>query len=479
MSPRSERSSASLPSKPPALISTPTSSPTPLTVTVTAPPATVPSTVGLASRSWAFCELLLHLLGLLEQGVHVEAAGSAERLEGVLGHGALISRGRVGAHWWGISSMTWAPSSRCEQLGAVEALVVGVEVVGVGVGVGGGQVVGPAALGAAGLPGLLDARPRAAATPAPAFGGARRLRRGRRPAGRGPPRRSAAARAARRAPRSAAAAAARGRRGSGAAAGAAAVAAGRAGRPWRRGRRSSRSASRRRRRRSRPGGRSRRCRRCRRSRGRRRWRSPGSAILPSTPTTWQFWVRCIQVTRRRCLVASTMSGHRRRTSTRLRPPAGAAAGGGCGAGRRGGAAPALGRRLGARRGRCGPRARRRRARLRRAAGGRLGRRLGRRAGGAAVGGPAATGVAASTRGRRPGGPAPGGGGRRRGGGRGGRRPGDRDPLLEPVEAGQHAVGGVVGAGQQHPGADQLEQQPRARWRRASRSGRSRPGRRRG
>ena len=40
------------------------------------------------------------------------------------------------------------------------------------------------------------------------------------------------------------------------------------------------------------------------------------------PTTWAFWVRWIQVTRRRCLVASTMSGHRRRTSTSDRPPAG-------------------------------------------------------------------------------------------------------------------------------------------------------------
>ena len=150
MSPRSERSSASLPSKPPALISTPTSSPTPLTLTVTAPPATVPSTVVSASRCLGVLELLLHLLGLLEQGVHVEAAGSAERVEGVLGHGRLTSRSVGVVTGARISSITWAPSSRCEQLGAVDALVLGVEVVGVGVGVGGGQVVGLAALRPAG-----------------------------------------------------------------------------------------------------------------------------------------------------------------------------------------------------------------------------------------------------------------------------------------------------------------------------------------
>ena len=110
MSPRSARSSASVPSKPPALISTPTSSPTPLTWTVTAPPATVPSTTVSASRAWALGQLLLHLLGLLEQGVHVEAS-AAERLEGVLAHGLHTSRS-AGGHWCGISSIICAPSSR-------------------------------------------------------------------------------------------------------------------------------------------------------------------------------------------------------------------------------------------------------------------------------------------------------------------------------------------------------------------------------
>ena len=103
MSPRSDRSSASLPSNSPALIATPTSSPTPLMVTVTAPPATVPSTVVSASRAWAFCELLLHLLGLLEQGVHVEAARRRGRRRG---------SGSWSGHFWGRSVVTGAGSPR-------------------------------------------------------------------------------------------------------------------------------------------------------------------------------------------------------------------------------------------------------------------------------------------------------------------------------------------------------------------------------
>ena len=74
-----------MPSNWPAVIARPTSSPTPLTVTVTAPPATVPATVCSARRVLGLGQLLLHLLGLLEQGVHVEAAAT-EGLEGVLGH---------------------------------------------------------------------------------------------------------------------------------------------------------------------------------------------------------------------------------------------------------------------------------------------------------------------------------------------------------------------------------------------------------
>ncbi len=52
---------------------------------------------------------------------------------------------------------------------------------------------------------------------------------------------------------------------------------------------------------------------------------PRVRVLPSTPMTWEFWVRCIQATRRRSFVASTMSGQRRRTSTSVSPPVGLAA----------------------------------------------------------------------------------------------------------------------------------------------------------
>ena len=52
-------------------------------------------------------------------------------------------------------------------------------------------------------------------------------------------------------------------------------------------------------------------------------------------------------------------------------------------------------------------------------------------------------------------------GRRRGrGSRGARGAGDGSASFEPVESGREAVGGVVGAGQQHPRTEQLEQQPR-------------------
>ena len=45
-------------------------------------------------------------------------------------------------------------------------------------------------------------------------------------------------------------------------------------------------------------------------------------------------------------------------------------------------------------------------------------------------------------------------------GRRSRRTGDVEASLQPLEAGHHALGGVVGAGQQHPGAQQLEQEAR-------------------
>ena len=53
-----------------------------------------------------------------------------------------------------------------------------------------------------------------------------------------------------------------------------------------------------------------------------------------------------------------------------------------------------------------------------------------------------------------------GGADRRGGGGDGAGGGDGQAALEAVEAGDQAVGGVVGAGEQHPGADQLEEQAR-------------------
>ncbi len=89
---------------------------------------------------------------------------------------------------------------------------------------------------------------------------------------------------------------------------------------------------------------------------------PRVRVVPSTATTWACWVRWIQVSRRRALTASTMSGHRRRTSTSERPPAGA-----------GWRRRRLGRRLGLGLG-SGAVARRR-------LGGRLRGRLGRRRGG--------------------------------------------------------------------------------------------------
>jgi hypothetical protein len=52
---------------------------------------------GLGQPGLGVLQLLLHLLRLLEQGVHVEAACSAECLEGVLAHGdSRFSRGSGG-----------------------------------------------------------------------------------------------------------------------------------------------------------------------------------------------------------------------------------------------------------------------------------------------------------------------------------------------------------------------------------------------
>ena len=123
MSPRSERSSGSLPSKPPALMSTPTSSPTPLTVTVTAPPATVPSTRASASRCLGLLELLLHLLGLLHQGVEVEAAAlraAAGSSKGLLGFCVMVS-----PLWSGSGRVDVRMGDLLDHLGAELALRAG------------------------------------------------------------------------------------------------------------------------------------------------------------------------------------------------------------------------------------------------------------------------------------------------------------------------------------------------------------------
>ena len=190
------------------------------------------------------------------------------------------------------------------------------------------------------------------------------------------------------------------------------------------GRRSSRSSSRRRPRRSPPAGRSPRCRRPRTTPLAPELAKPRVSVVASTPTTWAFWVRWIQVTRRRCLVASTMSGHSRRTSTRLRlEPATGAAGASAGAAVAGSGSGGSGSGSGS------------------------GAGVGSGSGAAAAAGAGAA-AAAGARG-------PGRRLRRR-------RTADLNALLEPVEPGLHAQGRVVGAGQQHPRADQLQQQPGSR-----------------
>src|SRR4051812_16123812 len=149
MSPRSARSSGSLPSKPPALISTPTSSPTPLTFTVTAPPATVPSTTVSASRSCA--------------------AWSCSCICWACWSRAFMSKPPPPRASKGFWLMGWSHLSRVadlldhlgaelalEELRRAHALVLGVEVVGVGVGVRRRPVGTGLGLLLVGRPGLLD-----------------------------------------------------------------------------------------------------------------------------------------------------------------------------------------------------------------------------------------------------------------------------------------------------------------------------------
>ena len=162
-------------------------------------------------------------------------------------------------------------------------------------------------------------------------------------------------------------------------------------------------------------------------------------------------MRCIHATRRRSLVASTTSGQSRRTSTSDEPAAGggAAAGSGAGAGSAGGCS---GSGSGSGRGsaRRGLRRRGSGARLRR---GRRGRGLGAarrparrpaRAGSAT----GATGCSAAA----------GAGSSRTGAGLGGPPAIDARFSSRSTRASRPGLG-RVGPGQQHPGADQLEQQP--------------------
>src|SRR6478672_5692847 len=144
---RSARLSASPPSNSPALMSTRCSSPTPLTVTVTAPPATVPSTV--VSASWA-CAL-----------------ASCSCICWACPSSALRSRPPKGLSVMLVSLSLVADlfddlgaQLPLEQLGAAEVVDVRVEVVRVRVGVRGAELLG----GVVGRPstrtGRLDGAPR-------------------------------------------------------------------------------------------------------------------------------------------------------------------------------------------------------------------------------------------------------------------------------------------------------------------------------
>src|SRR6478735_929480 len=153
MSPRSARSSGSLPSKPPALISTPTSSPTPLTFAVTAPPATVPSTTVSVSRAWAFCSCSCICWACWSRAFMSKPPSPPSP-----------SKGFCWVIGTPLDRWVWSlvldlldhlgAELTLEQLGGADAALVGVEVVGVGVGVGlgpRGGALGPALVGRAGL----------------------------------------------------------------------------------------------------------------------------------------------------------------------------------------------------------------------------------------------------------------------------------------------------------------------------------------
>src|SRR5687767_2700028 len=128
-------------------MATPTSSPTPLTVTVTAPPATVPSTVCSARRSWAEASCSCICCACWSRAPMSKPPPPSPSK----GFWLIVSPDVVGL--WGGSSRVLdlvdhlGAEGLLEQRGAVEALGVGVRVVGVGRRVGQGRVVDPRLVG--------------------------------------------------------------------------------------------------------------------------------------------------------------------------------------------------------------------------------------------------------------------------------------------------------------------------------------------
>src|SRR6478735_4096825 len=154
MSPRSARSSALLPSKPPVLISTPTSSPTPLTWTVTAPPATVPPTTVSASCAWALASCSC-ICWACWSNAFMSKPPPPSASKGFW----LMGSAPLGWGWWSLVRDLLdrlGAELTLEQLGSAQTLVLGVQVVGSCVGVGAGPV-GPLLRGRLiGRTGLLD-----------------------------------------------------------------------------------------------------------------------------------------------------------------------------------------------------------------------------------------------------------------------------------------------------------------------------------
>src|SRR3954447_8396794 len=154
MSPRSDRSSGSLPSKPPALISTPTSSPTPLTLTLTAPPATVPSTTVSASRSWALCSCSCICWACCSRAFMSKPPPPRASKGFWLMRGSPLGRGSESRVADLLDHLR--TELALEQLGGAHARVLGVEFVGVGGGVGRVPVRRRGGAGLVGGAGLLD-----------------------------------------------------------------------------------------------------------------------------------------------------------------------------------------------------------------------------------------------------------------------------------------------------------------------------------